>query len=50
MNPLSTCDLCDANRDAPAERFRVLPPIFRDFGARMRFHCLLYTSDAADEL
>ena len=38
MNPLSTCDLCDANRDAPAERFRVLPPIFRDFGARMRFH------------
>ena len=38
MNPLSTCDLCDANRDAPAERFRVLPPIFRDFGAHMRFH------------
>ena len=30
MNPLSTCDLCDAHRDAPDERFRVLPPIFRD--------------------
>jgi regulator of ribonuclease activity A len=38
MNPLSTCDLCDAQRDAPAERFRVLPPVFRDFGARIRFH------------
>jgi regulator of ribonuclease activity A len=38
MNPLSTCDLCDAHRDAPAERLRVLPPIFRDFGARARFH------------
>ena len=24
MNPLSTCDLCDAHRDAPDERFRVL--------------------------
>jgi regulator of ribonuclease activity A len=38
MNPLSTCDLCDAHRDAPIERFRVLPPIFRDFGANTRFH------------
>ncbi len=38
MNPLSTCDLCDAHRDAPAEHFRVLPPVFRDFGARTRFH------------
>ena len=38
MNPLSTCDLCDAHRDAPAEHFRVFPPIFRDFGARTRFH------------
>jgi regulator of ribonuclease activity A len=38
MNPLSTCDLCDAHRDASAERFRVLPPSFRDFGARTRFH------------
>jgi regulator of ribonuclease activity A len=38
MNPLSTCDLCDEHRNDPAERFRVLPPIFRDFGGRMRFH------------
>jgi regulator of ribonuclease activity A len=38
MNPLSTCDLSDEHRDDPPERFRVLPPIFRDFGARVRFH------------
>jgi regulator of ribonuclease activity A len=38
MNPLSTCDLCDEHRNDPAERFRVLPPVFRDFGARVRFH------------
>ncbi len=38
MNPLSTCDLCDEHRHDWAERLRVLPPIFRDFGARVRFH------------
>ena len=38
MNPLSTCDLCDEHRQDAAARFRVLPPIFRDFGGRSRFH------------
>jgi len=38
MNPLSTCDLCDQHRDDPSGPLRVLPPIFRDFGARTRFH------------
>jgi len=38
MNPLSTCDLCDEHRNDPAERFRMLPPVFRDFGGRVRFH------------
>ena len=38
MNPLSTCDLCDEHRNDPAERFRVLPPVFRDFGGHVRFH------------
>ena len=38
MDPLSTCDLCDEHRHDPVERFRVLPPVFRDFGARIRFH------------
>jgi regulator of ribonuclease activity A len=38
MNPLSTCDLCDAHRDDADETFRILPPIFRDYGAQHRFH------------
>jgi regulator of ribonuclease activity A len=43
MNPLSTCDLCDEHRNDPAERFRVLPPVFRDYGARVRFHGMVAT-------
>jgi regulator of ribonuclease activity A len=31
----STCDLCDAHRDG--QTLRVLPPVFRDYGARRRF-------------
>ena len=31
----STCDFCDAHKDGQA--LRVLPPVFRDFGARPRF-------------
>src|SRR5262245_5893850 len=38
MNPLSTCDLCDEYRHDAGERCRVLPPAFRDFGGRPRFH------------
>jgi len=38
MNPLSTCDLCDEHRNDPVHRFRVLPPVFRDYGARTQFH------------
>ncbi len=34
---LATCDLCDANKSASADVFRVLPPVFRDFGARRAF-------------
>ena len=34
---MATCDLCDAHKhDSPA-LFRVLPPVFRDFGARRCF-------------
>jgi len=37
----STCDLCDAHKaslGAPADGgFRVLPPVFRDFGGRSKF-------------
>jgi len=32
----STCDLCDAHEGEPG-RVRVLPPVFRDFGAQAPF-------------
>ncbi|HOM15102.1 MAG TPA: ribonuclease E activity regulator RraA [Rubrivivax sp.] len=34
----STCDLCDAHRGDTDGSFRVLPPLFRDFGRRTAFH------------
>jgi regulator of ribonuclease activity A len=33
----STCDLCDLHKNDGSGAFRVLPPVFRDFGARRRF-------------
>ena len=33
----STCDLCDAHRADADGDFRVLPPVFRDYGKRTRF-------------
>lgn len=33
----ATCDLCDAHKGDSDGRFRVLPPVFVDFGARKRF-------------
>lgn len=33
----ATCDLCDAHKSVDDGSFRVLPPVFRDFGARRRF-------------
>ena len=38
MRPiLATCDLCDLHKHASPEVFAVLPPVFRDFGARLAF-------------
>ncbi len=38
MTPsFATCDLCDAHKNEAPEHFRVLPPVFRDFGARHVF-------------
>ena len=34
----ATCDLCDAHKGDTDGAFRVLPPVFRDFGARTSFH------------
>lgn len=33
----ATCDLCDAHRDDLSGNFRVLPPVFKDFGAVRKF-------------
>lgn len=33
----STCDLCDVHKGDASGTFRVLPPVFREFGARARF-------------
>ncbi|AOW13052.1 ribonuclease [Hydrogenophaga crassostreae] len=32
-----TCDLCDTHKTDDSGAFRVLPPVFRDFGAVRRF-------------
>lgn len=38
MTPsLATCDLCDAHKGDSFEQFRVLPPVFKDFGLRCAF-------------
>ena len=33
----ATCDLCDAHKNDATGDFRVLPPLFRDFGALRKF-------------
>ena len=42
-NPFATCDLCDAHKSDSSGQFRVLPPVFRDFGAVPRFRGLVVT-------
>ena len=34
---IPTCDLCDVHKDDTSGAFRVLPPVFRDFGGRAAF-------------
>ncbi|MBK6854119.1 MAG: ribonuclease E activity regulator RraA [Burkholderiales bacterium] len=34
---IPTCDLCDSHKADTSGRFRVLPPVFRDFGASTQF-------------
>jgi regulator of ribonuclease activity A len=43
---ISTCDLCDAHKGSDAvdgTGFRVLPPVFHDYGQRRRFSGLVLT-------
>jgi regulator of ribonuclease activity A len=37
MNPLLTCDLCDAHKGDTSGAFRVLPPLFHSYGGRAAF-------------
>ena len=36
-NSFATCDLCDAHKNDFAGTFRVLPPVFRDYGGVKKF-------------
>ena len=38
-----TCDLCDQHKADDSGRFRVMPPVWRDFGGRLRFSGLVST-------
>jgi regulator of ribonuclease activity A len=40
---LVTGDLCDAHKAGADPRFRVLPPVFRDYGQRVRFAGVIST-------
>ncbi len=40
---LVTGDLCDAHKSSDDAAFRVLPPVFRDYGKRVRFAGLVST-------
>ncbi len=33
----ATCDLCDVHKNDVSGDFRVLPPVFKNFGARIKF-------------
>jgi regulator of ribonuclease activity A len=33
----STCDLCDEHENDPREAFKVLPPVFKDYGGLPKF-------------
>lgn len=35
--PFATCDLCDVHKDDGTGQFKVLPPVFRSFGALRKF-------------
>jgi len=35
--PFSTCDFCDAHKSGETAHFRVLPPVFKDFGGQLKF-------------
>ena len=49
LTHLSTADLCDAHKSGSDPAFRVLPPVFRDFGKRPRFAGTVSTVKCFDD-
>jgi regulator of ribonuclease activity A len=45
----STCDLCDEHKGDYSGALRVLPPVFRDFGARRQFAGPVVTVQCLDD-
>jgi regulator of ribonuclease activity A len=45
----ATCDLCDARKGDTSGAFRVLPPVFRSFGAHARFAGLVSTVRCSED-
>lgn len=45
----STCDLCDAHKGDSDGQFRVLPPLYRDFGGLTRFAGPVSTVQCLDD-
>jgi regulator of ribonuclease activity A len=43
MTDFATCDLCDAHKGDSDGAFRVLPPVFRDFGRHLKFSGPVFT-------
>ena len=46
---LSTCDLCDAHKNVSDGSFRVLPPLFTDYGVRHKFSGPVTTVQCLDD-
>lgn len=49
MTDFSTCDLCDVHEDDTSGAFRVLAPVFRDFGAVRSFAGPVHTVRALED-
>lgn len=49
VTDFSTCDLCDAHKGDSDGAFRVLPPLFRDFGGLTRFAGPVSTVQCLDD-
>lgn len=49
MHDFSTCDLCDAHKTDSSGAFRVLPPLFHDYGGVVRFDGPVATVQCLDD-